>query len=152
MHLHASSHCGACVYTVRVLQVRVRAINTLSAGAWSPLVTVSTESARLPSVPGTPIRGPLSTGDSGITQIPVSWDAPSSIGLPILEYRLTLDGMHGFVTIGTYFVARGLQPASTHTFAVEARNARGWSPMSSTISLTTSDAVAPSAVCTALHG
>ena len=128
--------------------VRVRARNALGPGPWSALVEVRTEPARIPATPAAPTLGPYTNGDTGITQIPIRWTEPESLGLPVLEYRVYVDDdfTNPASVVGTYYVGRGYDPSSSHSFRVSARNMKGWSDISSNFSLTTNAAVPPSVV------
>lgn len=124
--------------------IQVRAVNLLGAGPWTDPFACSTEPARAPGQPSAPTEAAITAAsDSPITMEAISMSPPTSIGLDVLEYKVYVDGEERATTQNLYYVVRGLQPETTHTYAYQARNDVGWSPMSPVVTLSTGKAIPP---------
>ncbi len=102
---------------------RVRAKNSSGAGKWTPIIAEIT-------LPGVPDNLSAEATDTSIT---VTWDPSSGA----TAYDLEVDGVLVENLTNTEYVHSGLEPNSTHTYKVRAKNERGMSNWSETIHPTT---------------
>ena len=124
------------------LTLAVRAYNSIGWGDWSGNATFVTAEAKPPEQPEQPFRAELSASSSNVTTIAVQWAAPVSIGIPILYYKVAVDGgnVDAAVTVPssrTYYEQEGFENGTTHTFSVVAWNEKGRSEASPVATLST---------------
>ena len=144
----------ATTYTHRNLRpntsyrYQVAAINSVGAGAWSLEARTSTH----PDVPSAPLD--LRATPIGTSQINLTWSPPrNNGGAPVLGYRIegSSDGGRTWriirsntgSTVG-FYAHRGLQPASTWHYRVQAVNAAGLGAASN-VARATTEATVPGA-------
>lgn len=108
---------------------RVRAVNHVGTGAWSPGVCFVTANANAPDPPMLS-ASPVTTGS---TYLQVSWSVPDAHGSPIRSYELQVDNYWtdqplSLVYTGpntTFRTGSNLLPATIYNFRASARNAVG---------------------------
>ncbi len=116
-------------------QVRVRAMNSLGYGDWSPVASTAAASA-----PGKPVVS-LTSGNTTIT---ATWPAPANNGADISDYdvQYRASGASGWTTLthdGTGRTARitGLNTGTTYEVQVRATNSAGIGEWSDVVSIRT---------------
>ena len=144
----------ATTYTHRNLRpntnyrYQVAAINSVGAGAWSLEARTSTH----PDVPSAPVN--LRATPIGTSQINLTWNPPrNNGGAPVLGYRVEASSDGGRTwriirsntgsTVG-FYAHRGLEPASTRHYRVQAVNAAGLGAASN-VARATTEATVPGA-------
>lgn len=111
-----------------------------------PTITVDITPPRIKQPPDKPTG--LSYSSVGSTSVHLAWSAPSDNGgANITNYRVrrwrgsSASGAYANTDTGTTrsLTVTGLDEGVTYTFAVFAQNAEGWSPQSSTVTVTLLD-------------
>lgn len=85
------------------------------------------------SAPAAP--GGLTVGTVTSSSVALSWQAPSG---PVTGYNVYLNGAEHSTVTGTSATVTGLSASTSYTFAVTAYNSAGESPLSSSVTATTS--------------
>ncbi len=142
------SHTGLSAGTTR--HYRVRALNSVGAGAASNVATATT-TALTATAPGAPTG--LTATASGQTTINLSWTAPSNTGgAAITGYRVEVspNGTDNWTDLvansaATTYSHTGLSPGTTRYYRVRALNAVGTGNPSNVVSATTTALTAPGA-------
>ena len=149
-----NTNSTATTYTNRNLQpntnyrYQVAAINSVGAGPWSLEAGTTTH----PDVPSAPVD--LRATPVGTSQINLTWNPPrNNGGAPVLGYRIQASSDGGRTwriirsntgTLVRFYAHRGLQPASTWQYRVQAINAAGLSEASN-VARATTEATVPGA-------
>ena len=124
--------------------MRARARNSEGLGPWGSWLAVHTN-----HVPDTPTWRSPPQLDSSPTLVRVGWNAPNDHGSQILAYFLAVNGDEAgrvFVEPSkTDYILSDLEPATEHTFKVQAVNSYGSSEWSDAISARTRMGHRPSA-------
>ncbi len=105
---------------------RVRAVNLGGKSTWSNPVDITTYPEK-PSIPS----NIMTTGDQNF--ITVNW---YKVGYAD-SYDIEIDGSRTENVTDTYYIDKGLEPNSTHTYRIRARNVTGISDWSSPVTMTT---------------
>ncbi|KAJ8868006.1 hypothetical protein PR048_031815 [Dryococelus australis] len=110
---------------------QVRASNRIGAGPWSTPVEVTSGAAPpdAPQGPNVACRSPH--------HVLVQWGEPTCNGAAILDYRLEMSTTENELDFSTVFhglsltyEVKGLAPATSYFFRVQANNSAGWSGLS----------------------
>ena len=150
----SNTNSTATTYTHRNLQpntnyrYQVAAINSVGAGPWSLEARTTTH----PDVPSAPVD--LRATPVGTSQINLTWNPPrNNGGAPVLGYRIQASSDGGRTwriirsntgTLATAYIHRGLLPASTWHYRVQAINTAGLGAASN-VARATTEATVPGA-------